>query len=131
MRSAELSVLVFGIYLAIGGLALLIAPEQSCALVGLPAPGDALWVRLAGGMALDVAGYCMLAARQGQRDFIRWTTFTRPPFSAFTAICGLVLHQPVLLGFAAVDLAATGWTVVALRARSDTPSLERGAPGRP
>ena len=78
MSPAALSVLVFGVYLASGGLLLLLVPEGLCRCLGLSPPGDPLWVRLSGMFFLDLAFYCVKAAIDENEAFIRWSVTTRP-----------------------------------------------------
>jgi hypothetical protein len=116
MSPAAFSVFVFGIYLASGGLMLLLAPEELCHFLGLSPPGDPLWVRLNGMFFLDLAFYCIKAAIDGHKAFIRWSVTTRPLTLLFLgafAILGFV--SPNILIFGVIDVFASLWTALALR----------------
>ena len=116
MSPAALSVLAFGIYLASGGLLLLLVPEWSCRSIGLSPPGDPLWVRLSGMFFLDLAFYCIKAAIDENKVFIRWSVTTRPLTILFLgAFVALGYENSNILVFGVIDVAATLWTAVALR----------------
>jgi len=116
MSPAAFSVLVFGIYLAGGGLLLVFAPGETCSFVGLRPPGDTMWTRLSGMFFLDLAFYCVWAARSEQKEFISWTVFTRPFTLLFLGVFVAVgLENPVILVFGIVDAMAALWTALALR----------------
>ena len=57
---------------------LLLVPEGLCRCLGLSPPGDPLWVRLSGMFFLDLAFYCIKAAIDENKAFIRWSVTTRP-----------------------------------------------------
>ena len=48
MSPAAISILGFGIYLAMGGLLLFLVPQELCQFLHLRPPGDSMWVRLGG-----------------------------------------------------------------------------------
>ena len=129
MSPAALSVLVFGIYLASGGLLLLLVPEWSCRSLGLSPPGDPLWVRLSGMFFLDLAFYCIKAAIDENKVFIRWSVTTRPLTILFLgAFVALGYENSNILVFGVIDVAATLWTAVALR--EGRPAEEHAPHGR-
>lgn len=117
MKSAALSVLAFGIYLAIAGVLLLVVPGPVCDWFGLRPPGDTMWVRVSGGLLLVLAFYCIQAARTGQESFFRWSVVTRPwTIVLVAALAAAGLENTCVLAFGLVDVAAAGWTAIALRA---------------
>lgn len=116
-RRAALSVFVFGVYLALGGTALLLTPSVAGHLAGLPSTGDGVWARLCGMFFLYSAFYCFAASASGREEFLRWSVVTRSCTLAFLAafvLAGGV--TPALLCFGVIDLAAAAWTLLALRA---------------
>jgi hypothetical protein len=115
MKAATRSIWWFGAYLAVIGLLLMIVPEATCRLIGLRSPGDTIWPRLAGALFVDVAFYCLQAARHGDRAFIRRTVATRPWTIVLLLACVATrLENPVVLVFGLVDLVASAWTFLAL-----------------
>lgn len=115
MSKAAVSVFCFGLYLAGGGLVLVLVPEQLCRVLGIDDP-DGPWVRITGMFFLLFAYYCLRAALEEERRFMHWSLRTRPTTIFFLA--GLVafeLAPPVILVFGVFDVAATLWTALALR----------------
>jgi hypothetical protein len=111
MSRATLSIVVFGVYLGVLGIVLVVVPNSAIGLAGLP-PTDEVWLRIAGFLAAAVGYYYLQAARNDVRLFYRWTVHARalvpPLFAAFVL-------RPALLIFAAVDGAGAAWTWLALR----------------
>lgn len=115
MSRAAVSILAFGIYLFGGGLVLLLVPGALCDALGLEAPGEP-WARISGMFFWILAYYCVRAALDEERSFMRWSLRTRPTTFVFlSAFVAFGLVRPVLLAFGVVDLAATLWTALALR----------------
>jgi hypothetical protein len=130
MSPAAFSVLVFGIYLASGGLLLLLVPEGLCHCLGLSPPGDPLWVRLSGMFFLDLAFYCIKAAINEHKAFIRWSVTTRPLTLLFLgAFVSLGFANSNLLIFGVIDVIASLWTALALREMRPAGGQDRGGPG--
>jgi hypothetical protein len=114
MSPAAVSVLAFGLYLAGGGILLVLVPGWLCGTLGLRSP-DPFWVRLSGMFFLDLAFYCVRAARAEWTAFFRWSVFTRPvtlPFLAVVVACGRENASILVFGF--IDVLAAAWTLVAL-----------------
>ncbi len=115
MSRAATSILVFGIYLAISGPALMIAPNALLETVGVPRT-DEIWIRMLGLVLFLLAFYYMLAARAELTALFRWSTWVRGavlPFVACFTWVGLV--QPIILWIGIVDLSGAVWTALALR----------------
>jgi hypothetical protein len=128
MSRPAVSILGFGVYLAAGGLLLLLIPRELCSILHLRPPGDTMWVRLCGMFFLDLAFYCIQAALSDQRTFMRWSVKTRPLSIMFlVAFVAGGLENPSILIFGVIDLLATLWTVLALR----DPREQAIAPGGP
>jgi hypothetical protein len=116
MSRAALSLHVFGLYLALVGATLAVAPNALLALFALPATEE-VWVRVLGVVALALALYYLLAARHEVVPFFRWTVAGRlGGFVGFTALALLGFGPPALALFGAVDLGGALWTAWALRA---------------
>jgi hypothetical protein len=128
MSRPAVSILGFGVYLAAGGLLLVLMPRELCSLLHLRPPGDTMWVRLCGMFFLDLAFYCIQAALSDERTFVRWSVRTRPLTIVFLVVfVAGGLENPSILIFGVIDLLATLWTILALR----TPREEAIAPGAP
>jgi hypothetical protein len=117
MNKAAVSVQVFGLYLlGLVGPGFMVAPHPLLGLLGLSA-GDDLWIRMVGLLAALLGFYYVMAARAQLEPFFRWTVGARCAAAAFMVLLVLLGKAgPALLLFAAADLAAAGWTFMALRA---------------
>lgn len=115
MNSPAKSVFVFGLYLVVIGLGLLIAPNLTLSPLGFP-PSTEVWPRIVGLLTLCLASYYLAASRAGLMPFVRWTVVVRS--GVFVVCIALVLLRiapaPVAV-LGAVDLAAALWTALALR----------------
>jgi hypothetical protein len=115
MKSAALTVKVFGVYVALTGLALLFAPNILLPVLGLPKTME-IWVHVLGALALVVGYYYWACGAANARAFFVASVQGRMVFCA--ACLALVIGAdgpPVLIAFGLVDLAGAGWTLAALR----------------
>ena len=114
---ATLSIKVFAIYVFALGALLLVAPNVVLLTVGVPPTNDP-YIRVLGVIVVGVAYYYWRAALGEIVEFYRWTLVARPfVFVAFCALALLRLAPPQLALFGLVDLAASIWTFIGLRAR--------------
>ncbi len=115
MSNSARSVYVFGIYLALLGLILLIVPNVLLALFMLPVTNE-VWIRVVGMLILFLSFYYYQAARKEMTDFFRWTVYLRPTVIVFFAVFVLMgLANPPLILFGLVDLLGAIWTALTLR----------------
>jgi len=120
MSKAARSLFVFGIYLILLGLFLLIAPNTLITFFGLPAAND-VWIRVVGMLLVLLAYYDIQAARKNLVDFFRWSVVARTSVIVFfTVFVILDLVKPILLLFGGVDFLAAMWTYIALRREKRT-----------
>lgn len=118
MKSAALTVKVFGVYAALAGLALLFAPNILLPVLGLPTTAE-IWVHVLGALALVVGYYYWACGTANVRAFFVASVQGRMIFCA--ACLALVVGAdgpPVLIAFGLVDVAGAGWTLAALRSES-------------
>ena len=116
MSRAAHSVFWFGVYLAVAGAGVLLAPQLVLAPLGIPVPRE-VWIRVVGVLVLCLATYYIVAARSGALAVMRATVPVRLFVTvAFGALVALGLAPAGLLLFAAVDCAGAVWTALALRA---------------
>ncbi len=107
---------VWGWYTLVLGLTLNIAPNLILTTFRIP-PTTEPWIRVVGMFLLFIAYQNFGAARSGNVELLRMSVHMRltvPLF--FGAYVALGLVPPVLLLFAAVDVAAALWTQSALEA---------------
>lgn len=115
MNAPAKSVFVFGLYLVLVGLGLLVAPNATLGPLGF-APSTEVWPRIVGMLTLCLASYYLAAARAGLTPFFQWTVAVRG--GVFVVCSALVLLKiapaPVAV-LGTVDLIAAIWTALALR----------------
>lgn len=119
MTSAR-TVLVFGLYLLLVGLGLLLVPDSVLELLRLP-PAHDFWPRIVGVLALCLATYYIVAARTNLAPLIRATVLVR--LAVFGIFGALVLfsfapRELTLVGI--IDFAGALWTAFALKSERDT-----------
>lgn len=121
MSKAAVSALVFGIYLVLLGVTLLIVPNLLLTLFAYPTTNE-VWIRVLG-LVLGILGYYyIVAARSELTSFFEASVRGRPAvIVCFSALVVLGLAKPVLILFGAIDLLGAIWTGLALR------SWEEGA----
>ena len=112
---AALSLRLFGLYLCVTGAGLLLVPALVLAPLQLPVPQD-VWVRVVGVLALALGATDVLAAGTGSRLLLRASVWRRLGAGAvLLALVAAAVAPPAVALFAAVDIAAAGWTAWALR----------------
>jgi hypothetical protein len=115
MSPAARSIRVFGAYLLLLALALLLSPNTLLGIFGMP-PTDEVWIRVVGMLIGFLGFYYWQAARAELRALFRWTIPARLSVIAFFgAFVALGMAPPALLLFGAADAAAALWTWSALR----------------
>ena len=115
MSNSARSVLVFGLYLVVLGIVLLVAPNVLLGMFSLPDATD-VWVRVAGMLVFFLGFYYTQAARKTLTDFFRWTVYVRASVIVFfTIFVVLGFADPPLILFAAIDLLGAIWTGLTLR----------------
>ncbi len=115
MSGPARSLFVFGIYLAVLGVLLLLFPNALLRIFGAPTTSE-IWIRVNGMFVICLSYYYIQAARHGVIAFIRWTVAARAAvivyFVAFVLLGGA--PKPLLL-FGVIDLLSAAWTFMALQ----------------
>ena len=115
MSKSSLSVFVFGLYLAVLGIVLLVAPNLLLGMFFMPSTAE-VWIRVVGVLVLYMSFYYIQTARKGMTDFFKLTVYTRSSlFIFFAAFVLLGLASPPLILFGVMDLLGAIWTGLALR----------------
>jgi hypothetical protein len=115
MSNAAKSILVYGIYLLILSVVLILIPNVPLTIFGIPTTNE-VWIRVVGVMAASFGTYFVRAARNEMTEFFRWTIATRLTLVVFFAIFVVVGLAPInLLLLGVPDLPFVLWTVLALR----------------
>ena len=115
MSNSARSVFIFGLYLAVLGIVLLVAPNFLLGIFFLPSTTE-VWVRVVGMLVLFLGFFYTQAARKELTDFFRWMMYPRSIVILFFAVFVLLgFANPPLILFGVVDLLGAIWTGLALR----------------
>lgn len=115
MSKSSLSVFVFGLYMVVLGIVLLVAPNFLLKMFFMPSTSE-VWIRVAGMLLLFLAFYYLQVARNEMTEFFKLTVYIRASvIFFFTAFMLLGLASPTLILFGVVDLLGAIWTGLALR----------------
>ena len=118
MSRAAVSILVFGVYMVILGLALALVPKVLLGLFAYPITTE-IWIRILGFIVVVLGYYYLVAARYELVHFFRASVYGRPAVIVFFAILvALGMAEPILVLFGAIDLLGAVWTGLALRSSS-------------
>ncbi len=108
MSKTALSLFVFGLYLILLGVILMVIPNALLAIFGLPETSE-VWVRVVG-MLVFLIGYYYIRASRNEKEmtsFYRWTVHARSSVIVFFIIfVAFGLVKPILILFGVVDLLA-------------------------
>ena len=115
MSNSARSVFVFGLYLVVLGIVLVVAPNFLLGMFFMPSTTE-VWIRVVGVLVLFMAFYYIQTARKGMTDFFKLTVYTRSSLVIFFAAFVLLgLASPPLILFGVMDLLGAIWTGLALR----------------
>jgi hypothetical protein len=116
MSNAAKSILVYGVYLLVLCVILIVVPNIPLGIFGIP-PTNEVWIRIVGVQLLALGSYFVRAARIEMTEFFRWTVPARMGLVVFSIIFVALGLAPInLLLLAAPDLIFVPWTALALRA---------------
>ncbi len=123
MSKSALSVFIFGLYLLVLGIVLVVAPNFLLGLFSLPSTSE-VWIHVVGVLVLILFFYYTQAARKEMTDFFRLTVYARSSVIVFfTAFVLLGWAKPALILFGAIDLLGAIWTAWALRSAKPAPKV--------
>ena len=115
MSNAATSILVYGIYLLILSVVLLLIPNVPLGIFGIPTTSE-VWIRVVGAMAFSFGTFYIRAVRSNMTEFFRWTVSTRLGLVVFFVIFVVAGLAPInLLLLAIPDIPFALWTYLALR----------------
>ena len=115
MSPAARSVNIFGIYLLLLGVVLLVAPNMLLGLFGLPTTTE-VWIRVVGMLCVLLGTYYRVSAGAEARAFFRATVLLRASVTLFFVVfVAAGWSQWPLVLFGLVDAAGALWTWTALR----------------
>ena len=115
MSKSAKSVLIFGIYLGIIGLILLIIPNMLITPFGIDATSE-VWIRLSGILLMAIAVYYYLGAKNELVVILKATAFIRITIILFFSVFAILkLVSPNIIIFSVVDLLGGIWTFLMLK----------------
>ncbi|MFN8382162.1 MAG: hypothetical protein U0V02_09495 [Anaerolineales bacterium] len=115
MSKSARSVFIFGLYLDILGIVLLVIPNILLGAFQLPSTNE-VWIRVVGMLVFLLGIYYILAARKEMIDFFQWTVYLRSTVIFFFAVLVLFGYaKPLLMLFGVIDLLGAIWTGMQLR----------------
>ena len=119
MKHSAKSVVIFGIYLILLSIILVVAPNALLGVFGLP-PTTEAWIRILG-VVVGILGFDDIQAGQnGLTPFFRATVYGRTVFLiALIVFAILGFAKPILILFGAIDFLGGVWTAVALRSEGN------------
>lgn len=115
MSKSAKSVLIFGIYIGIIGLILLIIPNMLITPFGIE-PAHEVWIRLSGILLMAIAVYYYLGAKNELIVILKATAFIRITIIFFFSVFAILkLVSPNIIIFSIVDLLGGIWTFLMLK----------------
>jgi len=124
MSKSAKSVLIYGIYLAINGLMLLLIPNVLTSSLGIE-PTNEVWIRLSGILLMAIAVYYIIGAKYEIIVILKATAFIRVSIILFfTAFVLLDLVSPNIIIISLIDFLGGFWTFVMLKKEGHFNRLE-------
>ena len=117
MSKAARTIVIFGIYMGLTGLVLVVSPNTLLGILGLPLTQEP-WIRLLGMFMVVVCFYYFRTAKSEAAGFFRATVIGRTVMGFFMVWLGLTSIGWILVLFACVEWLGAGWTWLALRSSS-------------
>src|SRR4030042_5906437 len=119
MSKSALSIFVFGLYVAVLGIIMIVVPNFLLKISRTST--TEVWIRVVGLLLLYLGFYYTQAARKEMTDFFRWTVYTRSTVIVFFAAFVLLgFAKPPMIMFGVIDLLGAIWTGLALRSAKTT-----------
>jgi hypothetical protein len=115
MSKIAKSLFVFGIYMLVLGVIVVVAPNFLLSLFHVPTTNE-VWIRVVGMLVIFLGIYDIVAAKGEHKLLIVWSIPVRFSVIVFFAVFVVAgLAPPILLLFGAIDSAGAIWTWSALR----------------
>lgn len=115
MSKTACTIRVFGYYLLVLGVVLILVPNLLLGLSFMPATNE-VWIRVLGVVVFNIGVYYLYAAKCEATALFRASIATRAfVLVAFTSFVLLGLAQPMLMLFGAIDFLGGLWTWRALK----------------
>lgn len=122
MSKTARSLFIFGIYMLVLGVIVVLVPNLLLSLFHVPATRE-VWIRVVGMLVIFLGIYDIVAARCELQPLIAWTIPVRLSVIVFFSAFVLAGMAPkILLLFGAVDLIGAIWTWIEYRKELKTQS---------
>ena len=110
MTRTARTILYFGLYVVLTGLALLVAPNLLLSVFGLGSTTE-VWIRVLGCVVIALGSYYVVMGRADSIEFARASVWGRIwIFASFLALVVAGFAKPPLFLFGAADLLGAIWT---------------------
>jgi hypothetical protein len=124
MSKSARSVFVFGLYLALLGMILVVVPNFLLKMFFFPGTSE-VWIRVVGMLLLILGYYYIRTSRKETIEFFHLTVHVRSvTILFFAAFVLLGFAGPSLILFGVVDLLGALWTGLALRSTKTTQAVD-------
>ena len=130
MRNARFSVLVWGVYVLVLGVFLVLAPEVITGLVGVDDPQD-VWLQVAGAPVIVLGIYYIGAARNDSQWLYSYSVLARYVAALALAYLAITEGPWQVWIFAGADALGATWTYLALRPPKPVEPVGDPTPGEP
>src|SRR5438105_10363387 len=118
MSRAGISILIFGVYIVLNAITLMVAPNVMLGTLHQP-PTQEPWLRVFGAVIFVLGLYYIQAARREVVAFFRFTTWGRPLLLAILLLLVVLrIIPPIMLLFGVIDVAGAIWTAMTIRGRT-------------
>ena len=118
MDAAARSLFVYGVYLLLNAVSLVLTPNMLLTLLGVPGTSEP-WIRVVGLVAGEIGFYFLVAARRGLSALYPATVHARIVAAlVFVALVATRVGPWQLLIFGAVDLLTALWTQRSIKRRA-------------
>lgn len=114
MRKPATSLIVYAIYLGVGGAIVALVPNMFLDLADLPR-NDEVWIRLYGALAVALAAKGYHGARRNSIPSMQFDVYTRTGFATFLTVLVIIGIAPLItIIFAIIDYVGSAWTQLAI-----------------
>jgi hypothetical protein len=118
MSKSAFSLRVFSFYIFIVGVVLIADPNWLLSLFGVPETHE-VWIRIVGMLMLIIGFIDFMASGNEMRLLFLWSVYARLAVTIFlVSFVVLAYAPPIILMFAAIEVAGASWTGFCLRAEN-------------
>ncbi len=124
MSKSAKSLYIFGIYLLLLGIALIIIPNFILGIFNYEKTSEP-WIRVVGMLLVIITPYYFYTSKHELRGFIQLTVYTRASVILFFILFVVTgIAKPILLLIGCADLIGALWTQLSLSAEKSAPQSD-------